>query len=49
MFNNQDNVLWPNQFVNVRLLLADEPWKHRGSLRVNPDRAAGQLRLRRQT
>jgi multidrug efflux system membrane fusion protein len=21
MFNNQDNVLWPNQFVNVRLLL----------------------------
>ena len=21
MFSNQDNVLWPNQFVNVRLLL----------------------------
>src|SRR5438876_2902432 len=21
MFNNQDNVLWPNQFLNVRLLL----------------------------
>jgi membrane fusion protein, multidrug efflux system len=30
MFNNQDNVLWPNQFVNVRLLLET----HRGAIVV---------------
>jgi multidrug efflux system membrane fusion protein len=30
MFNNRDNVLWPNQFVNVRLLLAT----NRGSIVV---------------
>jgi multidrug efflux system membrane fusion protein len=30
MFNNQDNVLWPNQFVNVRLLLET----HKGTVVV---------------
>jgi multidrug efflux system membrane fusion protein len=30
MFNNQDNVLWPNQFVNVRLLLET----HKGAIVV---------------
>ena len=41
VFDNKDNALFPNQFVNVRLILRAAPERHRRSHGGDPDRHQG--------
>ncbi len=43
VFDNKDNALWPNQFVNIRLLLEDAQEQHRDSGGCDPARPAGDV------
>jgi len=43
VFDNRDQSLFPNQFVNIHLVLEDRPNALRGALRGHPDRVAGSL------
>ena len=46
VFDNKDNVLWPNQFVNANLLIRDTEEQHSGADRGDSPRAARNVRIR---